>query len=57
MRRFYIQTLRDKGVTPELQKRMVERLPCARVVSMDTSHSPFLSAPGELAAHLVALAR
>ena len=53
--RIYIETLRDNGVTPWLQKQMYTALPCQRVISMDTSHSPFLSAPEELAAHLLAV--
>ena len=31
--------------------------PCEKVVSMETSHSPFLSAPEELVGHLDSLAR
>jgi hypothetical protein len=30
-------------------------LPCQSVISMDTSHSPFFSAPEELVAHLTAI--
>jgi hypothetical protein len=36
---------------------MYERLPCQNVVSMETSHSPFFSAPEELAGHLEFLAK
>jgi pimeloyl-ACP methyl ester carboxylesterase len=51
----YIETLSDKAVSPALQKRMRGVLPCGRVISMNTSHSPFLSAPEELVAHLTSL--
>lgn len=53
--RVYIETLRDRGVTPELQRRMVAATPCYTVLSLNTSHSPFLSAPGELVRLLTAL--
>lgn len=55
--RTYIETLQDRAVSPPFQKEMYERLPCQKVVSMDTSHSPFFSAPEELAGHLESLAR
>ena len=32
-------------------------LPCEKVVSIETSHSPFLSAPEELVEHLGFMAR
>ena len=53
--RVYIECLRDRAISPSLQKRMYTALPCPRVISMDTSHSPFLSAPEELARHLMSL--
>ena len=53
--RVYIETLEDKAVLPSLQKQMYEALPCERVLSMSTSHSPFLSAPEELVKHLLAV--
>ena len=53
--RVYIECLRDRAVTPSLQKRLYTAVPCQQVISMDTSHSPFFSAPGELARHLMAL--
>jgi pimeloyl-ACP methyl ester carboxylesterase len=55
--RVYIETLQDRAVSPSFQKEMYERLPCQNVVSMETSHSPFFSAPEELAGHLEFLAR
>lgn len=55
--RVYIETLRDRAISPWLQKEMYERLPCQKVISMDTGHCPFYSAPEELAGHLKSLAR
>ena len=55
VRRIYIETLADKAVPPSLQKQMYEALPCERVISMSTSHSPFFSAPEELVKHLLAI--
>jgi pimeloyl-ACP methyl ester carboxylesterase len=55
--RVYIECLRDRAVPPSVQKRMYTALPCRKVISMDTSHSPFFSAPEELAAHLTSLER
>ena len=53
--RVYIECLRDRALTPPFQKRLYTAVPCQQVISMDTSHSPFFSAPGELARHLMAL--
>lgn len=53
--RVYVETLRDRTITPPVQKEMYDRLPCREVVSMDTSHFPQLSAPGELVGHLTSL--
>ena len=43
--RVYIETLRDNAITLSAQRRMVAAMPCAEVISMNTSHSPFFSAP------------
>ena len=53
--RVYLQTLRDRGVSPALQHRMRHALPC-RVVSIDSGHMPMLSAPRQLAQLLTSLA-
>jgi len=47
--RVYIQCLRDRAVSPMLQRKMCEATPCQEVISMNTSHSPFFSKPEELA--------
>jgi pimeloyl-ACP methyl ester carboxylesterase len=54
--RVYIECLQDKAITPSRQKEMYTRLPCQKVISMNTSHSPFFSAPIELAKNLISLA-
>ena len=53
--RVYVECLRDRALPPAVQKKQYTTLPCQKVISMNTSHSPFFSAPGELAAHLMAL--
>ncbi|RLB16043.1 MAG: hypothetical protein DRG63_05915 [Deltaproteobacteria bacterium] len=53
--RVYISCLRDKAIGPSLQEKMYMALPCEKIISMDTSHSPFFSAPEELATHLLSL--
>ncbi len=53
--RVYIETLRDRAISPSVQKEMYERLPYREVISMDTGHWPFYAAPEELAGHLTSL--
>jgi pimeloyl-ACP methyl ester carboxylesterase len=53
--RVYIETLKDWAISPWLQKEMYERVPCRQVISMETGHWPFYSAPEELAGHLSSL--
>jgi pimeloyl-ACP methyl ester carboxylesterase len=55
VRRIYIECLRDKAMTPGQQRIMYANTPCERVISMNTGHSPFLSAPKELAGHLLSV--
>ncbi|MGH2588174.1 MAG: alpha/beta fold hydrolase [Dehalococcoidia bacterium] len=54
--RVYIECLRDRALGPATQRRMYTAMPCARVYSLTTSHSPFISAPEELAACLLDVA-
>jgi len=51
--RVYIETLRDHALGPATQKKMYTALPCQKVYSLPTSHSPFLSAPVQLATCLL----
>ncbi len=54
--RVYIETLRDRAISPTLQKKMYTALPCQKVISMETSHASFLAAPEELVRHLTSVA-
>lgn len=55
--RDYIVCSADRAITKAAQQRMIDTVGCARVVTMDTSHSPFFSAPQALATHLSDLSR
>ncbi len=46
--RYYIECLEDRAVTPFIQQKMYKELPCKKVYSMNSSHSPFFSRPQEL---------
>ena len=54
--RIYIECLGDHTVSPQLQKEMYTATPCQRVISLNTDHSPFLSAPEKLTTCLLSLA-
>ena len=54
--RAYVELTQDRAVTPELQRRMREATPCARVTALAASHSAYFSMPDALARELVALA-
>jgi pimeloyl-ACP methyl ester carboxylesterase len=47
--RYYIECTRDRALTLPLQKEMQKHSPCRQTFSIDTDHSPFFSAPEELA--------
>ena len=51
----YIECLQDKALMPDVQESMYTRTPCQRIISTNTSHSPFMSAPEELARHLMSI--
>ncbi len=46
--RVYIECTEDKAVTPFIQRKMYTEMPCEKVYSIQTSHSPFFSKPKEL---------
>ena len=48
--RYYIECTEDRAVTPFIQQKMYEEIPCKKVYRMATSHSPFFSQPEKLAA-------
>lgn len=53
--RIFIECLQDGALSIQMQRRMYGDVPVSKVITMDTSHSPFFSAPEELAGHLMAL--
>lgn len=53
--RYYIVCLRDRAITHSCQRKMYMAMPCKRVFTLDTSHSPFLSAPQALVDHLLSI--
>jgi pimeloyl-ACP methyl ester carboxylesterase len=55
VRKVYIECLQDKAMTPGQQRMMYTLTPCDKVISMNTSHSPFLSAPKELVDHFISV--
>lgn len=55
--RIYIECLADRTLSPATQKQMYTALPCREVLSINSSHSPFLSQPETLASHLMSLVR
>jgi pimeloyl-ACP methyl ester carboxylesterase len=54
--RYYIECLQDRVVPIALQRSMRTSIPFYGVYSIDTDHSPFFSAPEELAAILQKIA-
>ena len=55
VRRIYVECVRDHAISITKQREMWAARPCERVETIDTDHSPFLSRPEELAAHLLAV--
>jgi len=54
--RVYVECLQDRISSVAAQRALVQAMPCREVITMDTDHSPFLSAPDELARHFHRLA-
>jgi pimeloyl-ACP methyl ester carboxylesterase len=54
--RVYIECLQDRAISPALQQAMYSASPCERVLSLNAGHMAMISAPEELARHLLALA-
>lgn len=46
--KYYIETLKDKALSIEIQRLWHERIKCEAVFSLDSGHSPFFSMPQEL---------
>ncbi len=53
--RVFIECLQDGAIPIETQRQMVAAVPCEAVLTLDTSHSPFFSAPQALADQLLSL--
>lgn len=53
--RAFIECLNDKTIPIQVQKTMYTKIPCLKVISLNTGHSPFLSAPEQLATCLLSL--
>jgi pimeloyl-ACP methyl ester carboxylesterase len=53
--RVYIECTEDRAVTPFIQHKMYTEMPCEKVYSLKSSHSPFFSKPKELTEILVSL--
>ncbi len=56
VKRAYIECLQDNAIPIELQRMMQAAQPCSPVMTLDTDHSPFFSAPDELTRALIAIA-
>jgi pimeloyl-ACP methyl ester carboxylesterase len=55
--RAYVECVQDKAIALRVQRAFQARLPCDPVVTLDTDHSPFYSAPEALAEALMGIAR
>lgn len=55
--KYYIQCLHDHAITPAYQEQLCSLTPCRQVFSLATGHSPFLSAPKDLAKILRQIAK
>lgn len=55
VKRAYIECTMDNAVPLALQRQMQAALPCAPVFTLETDHSPFYSAPDQLAECLLRL--
>ena len=54
--RVYIELLQDRAVSPELQRRMQNAMPCLETIAIDASHSAYFSRPDELTHAIIGLA-
>jgi len=54
--RAFIEATDDRAISLEMQREMQAVLPCERVITLESDHSPFYSAVPELAAALLELA-
>lgn len=45
--RIFVECLQDRAITTNTQKRMLAAMPCQKIYTIDTEHSPFYSKPDE----------
>jgi pimeloyl-ACP methyl ester carboxylesterase len=57
VRRYYVETRRDRIVLPAIQQAIQARVTFERVFSLDAGHAPFFSTPNELVSCLDSVAR
>lgn len=43
IKRYYIETLKDHSLSIAFQREMTKQVPCEKVFTLDTDHSPFFS--------------
>ena len=55
VQKVYIECELDNALPISYQREMQAKIPCDRTITMRTGHSPFLSAPIELAEHLLSI--
>jgi pimeloyl-ACP methyl ester carboxylesterase len=53
--RVYLECQQDRVISLSLQRRMIAAVPSNLVLSLETGHSPFLSAPNQLACVLASI--
>lgn len=54
--RAYVVCLQDRALPTALQRQMIAERPCQHAFELNSDHSPFLSAPAQLAEYLLRLA-
>ena len=54
--RVYFEALEDKAIPIEYQRRMLQAMPCDKVITFATDHMPMASAPNKFTQELLALA-
>ncbi|WP_339821293.1 alpha/beta fold hydrolase [Paenibacillus sp. FSL R7-0216] len=55
--RVYIEALKDRAIPIRLQRAMYSKVPCERIITIDSDHSPFFSHSEELTSHLIQLTK
>lgn len=51
--RVYVKTTKDRVLEPEKQENMIRRWRPCEVMTLETDHSPFFSAPSKLVGLLI----